>query len=65
MAEQRVNAAGQTVEFNEDSQRWEPVKEDVKSDESVVTSSDVAGGDDSTEDEGKPSTFNYTPKADK
>lgn len=25
--EQRVNAAGETVEFNENSQRWEPVKE--------------------------------------
>lgn len=28
MAEQRVNAAGETVEFNEESQRWEPVKGD-------------------------------------
>lgn len=25
MTEQRVNAAGETVEFNEESQRWEPV----------------------------------------
>lgn len=25
MAENRVNAKGETVEFNEESQRWEPV----------------------------------------
>lgn len=28
MAEQRVNAAGEIVELNEDTDRWEPVKDE-------------------------------------
>lgn len=37
MAEQRVNGLGQTVEFNEDSGRWEPVKGETKHVESTET----------------------------
>lgn len=61
MAEQRVNAAGQTVEFNKDSQRWEPVNEDVQVEETQDDTEEFAVED----DEGKPSTFNYTPRTDK
>lgn len=34
MAEQRVNADGKVVEFDEKSGRWLPVKEEVKETES-------------------------------
>ena len=63
MAEQRVNAAGQVVEFNENSQRWEPVKEDVKSEEKEQE--ETATDETESKDEGKPVSFNYTPRTDK
>lgn len=39
MAEQRVNANGQTVEFNEKTDRWEPVKADSKPEEKTEDTS--------------------------
>lgn len=57
MAEQRKNAAGQTVEFNEKSGRWDKVVGEVKaeetqtdttdngSDEGVVTTEEAGTGD--------------------
>lgn len=65
MAEQRVNAQGETVEFNEDSQRWEPVKEvETEQRESDDTEEFDVDVDDS-EDEGKPVSFDYAPRTDK
>lgn len=36
MAEQRKNALGQTVEFNEDTGRWDKVVDDKKSEDKPV-----------------------------
>ena len=36
MAEQRVNALGQTVEFNENTGRWDKVVDDKKSEDKPV-----------------------------
>ena len=36
MAEQRVNALGQTVEFNENTGRWDKVVDDKKSEDKSV-----------------------------
>jgi hypothetical protein len=67
MTEQRVNAQGETVEFNEDSQRWEPVNNDeAKAEEPKAELDDTEEFDvDNDEDEGKPVSFDYTPRTDK
>ena len=49
MTEQRVNGLGETVEFNETSQRWEPVSKDSVEAPKV---------------EEKPKSFSAKPKSD-
>lgn len=48
MAEQRVNAAGETVELNEETDRWEPVKSEkaepltVRVEDETIASKDAS-----------------------
>lgn len=58
MTEQRTNAAGETVEYNKDTDRWEPVKNEAEAPKVEEDASEP-------EDEGKPVSFTYTPRNDK
>lgn len=65
MTEQRVNAAGETVEFNKDSQRWEPVSKDSEAApklEDTKEFSAVPADDDADE---SLNAFDDTPEEDK
>lgn len=52
MAEQRVNAAGETVEYNENTDRWEPVRGE-ESKQTAETSNPVPTKDETLVEEGE------------
>lgn len=63
MAEQRQNGRGETVEFNEDTQRWEPV--DSEKEETTAPENPVPAEGEVLEDKGNAPESRTTAKEDK